>query len=127
MGVFGDIALRAWRLAAREKISPIDAWRNAVNEHYIDPKQRRNALQHTCPKGAFLGLSQNGLVRDIEAGSYTKSIRSCGYAMAALDQLRADPSLANDRPKLESMVFGDRTPNDEVDVVLALWKEHLIK
>jgi hypothetical protein len=89
--------------------------------------QRRNALKHTCPKGAFLGLCERGLVRDIPPGEYTRSVSSSEIAFAALQQLRADPSPIDEKAKLSKRVYGERTPNDEVEVVLSLWKHELIR
>jgi hypothetical protein len=127
MGVYGDIAVRAWSLAVHEGISPSAAWQQAVGERYPDPAQKRNALKHTCPKGAFLGLCGRGLIRDIEPGHYTRSVRSSGFALAALEQLRANPMLVDDRSLFNQLVFGARTPNDEIDVVLSLWEQDLFR
>jgi hypothetical protein len=35
--------------------------------------------------------------------------------------------LAANKRLLEARVFGDRTPNDEVDVVLSLWEHDIIR
>jgi uncharacterized protein DUF6979 len=125
--VWGGIALRAWEMLTRQPgLSLPDAWRAAVCEHYTDPGQQKNALTHTCPKGAFLGLCQWGLVRGVEPGRYTDSTASSGYALAAIGLLQAEPELADDKSALEKRVFGARTPNDEVDVVLALRTQGLL-
>lgn len=124
--VYGVIALRAWELVTSQGISPPDAWRAAVCERYPGPAQQRNALQHTCPRGAFLGLCQRGFVRNVVPRSYTESTASSGYALAAVGLLQAEPGLAADKPELERRVFGTRTPNDEVNVVLALLRDDLL-
>jgi hypothetical protein len=126
MGVYGDIARRAWNLAAQCEMRPADAWKAAVGEQYPDPTKRKNALKHTCPKGAFLGLCQLGILQGIRSGQYTNSTKSSGYANKAVELLRANPALASDKARLERGVFGVRSPNDEVDVVLALWASGLI-
>jgi hypothetical protein len=97
-----------------------------VTEHYPNTRARQNALKHTCPKGAFLGLCEEGLLRDIPARRSTRSVKSRGFALKAIELLRTDHTLANERAELEHRVFGDRTPNDEVAVVLALWVEGVI-
>ena len=125
MGVFGDIALQAWKSAAHEGVSPPDAWRAAIEEQYPDPTKRKNALKHTCPKGAFLGLCQKGIVRGIRAGNYTDSVKSSGLALSAVERLKADPSLAARKSRLVQLVFGNRAPA-ELDVVLALWEQRAI-
>jgi Family of unknown function (DUF6979) len=126
MSVYGDIAFRAYCLA-KGGVTPPDAWRAALGERYTDPAQLKNAMRHTCPRGAFLGLCQAGLIEGIAARRYTGSVTSSTYALAAIELLRADPSLAADKPRLEARVFGERTPNDEVEVVLTFWKKGLIR
>ena len=124
--VYGTIALRAWELITTQNLSPPDAWVAAVREHYTDSAKQKNALQHTCPRGAFLGLCQRGFVRGISPGAYTESTASSGYALAAVGLLQAEPTLASDKSALEKRVFGTRTPNDEVNVVLALVGQNLL-
>lgn len=127
MGVYGEIAVRAWSLAAHEGMSPPTAWVAAVGERYPILHQRKNALQHTCPKCAFLGLCEDGLLRDIAPGKYTTSVKGKRYALATVEQLRANPSLLSDKRELKAQVYGKRTPNDEVDVVLSLWEQDLVR
>lgn len=126
MGVYGEIARAAAGLASQAGLAPLDAWRSAVHARYPDPAMRRNALRHTCPKGAFLGLCQAGHVRGVGPGGAVRSVKSRQYALAALEKLRNNPALAADKTRLEAEVFGGRTPNDEVDVVLTLWREGLL-
>lgn len=124
--VYGEVALRAWELITAQGVSPPDAWRQAVCDRYPNADQQKNALQHTCPRGAFLGLCQWGFVRDVAPGSYTGSTASSGYALAAAGLLRAEPDVANNKSELKKRVYGTRTPNDEVEVVLALANQQLL-
>lgn len=126
MGVYGEIAQRAWKLATSEGIHPPDAWRKAVQERYSDPVECRNAMKHTCPKGAFLGLCEQGVVKNVVSGNYTRSLKSTAYVAVALELLRLDPSLAENKSKFKAQVFRDRKPNDEIEVLLALWTKGLI-
>jgi len=127
VGVYGDIAWRACCLATEVGMSPPDAWQVALGERYRDPTQFKNAVKHTCPRSAFLGLCQAGLLPGIAVGQYTDSVSSSGYALAAVELLRAAPTLEADKSRLEARVFGDRTPNGEVDVVLTFWGRGLIR
>lgn len=124
--VYGEVALRAWELITAHGASPPEAWRQAVCVRYPDAAQQKNALQHTCPRGAFLGLCERGLVRNVAAGSYTGSTASSGYAFAAVGLLQAEPDLADNKAELKKRVYGTRTPNDEVEVVLALRSRDLL-
>lgn len=127
MSAYGDIALHAYALITHERMVPQKAWRAALIERYIEPSQLQNAIKHTCPKGAFLGLCSLGVIDGIHPGNYTKSKSSSGYAAAALNLLRRDSRLVRDKFRLNTLVYGPRTPNDETEVVLALWENGLIR
>ncbi|GBE94681.1 DUF6979 family protein [Nostoc cycadae] len=127
MGTYGEIAWRAYCLATLNGMLPQDAWRASLTEHYTDPNKLSNAIQHSCPRGAFLGLCQAGLLPGITTGQYTKSVSSSRYALDAVELLRANPKLANDKRQLEAQVFKERTPNDEVVVVLAFWGQGMLR
>lgn len=127
MPVYGEVALRAWSLASAGGTSPPAAWKQALEERFTEPKQLQNAIRHTCPKGAFLGLCQHGLVKGVKKGWYTNSTSSSSFALMTVALLREAPSLAHDKPALKARVFGGRTPNGEVDVVLALWENGIVQ
>ena len=85
-----------------------------------------------CPKNTFLGLCEKGLVKGIPKGNYTKSIKNKDYAIAAVDILRAytvqdfTPIQLWKKVRLE-LDLGDKAHNSQMDVVLALWRNSLIK
>jgi hypothetical protein len=41
-----------------------------------------------CPKGTFLGLCEEGLVKGIPKGNYTKSVKNKKYAIKAVTVLK---------------------------------------
>ncbi len=125
MSVNADIARRAFRLASVDRALPPEAWRAALCSQYTDTNQLRNQIKHTCPRSAFLWLCQAGLLPGVPPRQYTRSVKSSGYARTAVEQLMKDPSLTTDKARLETRVYGDRTPNGEVDVVLAFWGREL--
>jgi hypothetical protein len=123
MGKYGRAAIRAaelWRLGIAQ--SPQEAWDLAVVEVFPTPSSQDKA----CPKGAFLGLCEAGLVDGIDAGSYTSSQDNKRYAIDAVGKLRTTPSLANDAGELWRKVAGEKRPNSQMDVVIALWNAGLI-
>jgi hypothetical protein len=89
---------------------------------------------HTCPKWAFTGLCHDGEVKGVRGGSAPESLNreSARYAREVLESLREEPTLAANKAELKRRVFGSpgaegyRTPNDEVEVLLALWEAGLI-
>ena len=82
-----------------------------------------------CPKGTYLGLCEKGLVAGVPAGAYDAGEDNKGYAIDAVRLLIRDPSLVDAGPKaLWARVMNgrDKRPNDQMEVVLALWCSGLI-
>ena len=129
----GVSALRAYELALTG-LGPEEAWEATLRERYSAAKLK-NQLRHTCPKWAFAALCHDGAVRGIASGGCpaAEQSRSAAFTLEALRHLRTAPSLAADKESLKRRVFGSprdegfRKPNDEVEVLLALWREGLIE
>lgn len=85
------------------------------------------ARKKGCPRGAFLGLCEEGMVKGIPAGSYTSSKENKAYAVRAA-ALLAEGKQSWSRSALWQAVTDDpeKTHNSQMDVVLALWKNGLI-
>jgi hypothetical protein len=85
------------------------------------------ARRKSCPRGAFLGLCEEGLVKGIPAGHYAASNDNKGYAVRAA-ALLAEGSQTWSRSALWQAVTDnpEKTHNSQMDVVLALWKNGLI-
>jgi hypothetical protein len=120
MTKYGNVALRAAALIEQGE-SPPDAWRVAAREVFpgMEPSQKKG-----CPKGAFLGLCEDGLVLGVPRGRYTQSRDNKAYAITAVAILKGDPSLASrGAAALWGIVMRGREkkPNHQMDVVLALW------
>jgi hypothetical protein len=81
-----------------------------------------------CPRGAFLGLCEAGLVSGIKPGNYTGSLKNKLYAVEAVSILQIQPELADDPSGLWAEVLSGRwiKPNGQMDVVLGLWTADLI-
>jgi len=81
-----------------------------------------------CPKGAFLGLCEEGLVRGIPRGLYTQSRKNKEYAVRAVRLLKEGQYAPKDPFVLWSRVMaGDpKNYNQQMDVVLALWENGYI-
>ncbi len=126
MPKYGDAAITAVRLVASGGAKhAADAWEVAVDRFFPDsPSSRAKG----CPRGAFLGLCESGLVKGVPNGSYTRSKLNKQYAVAAVLILRKRPSLVGDPGQLWQIVVGSaaKVQNSQMDVVLALWKRGLI-
>jgi len=127
MSKYAEAAIKAVALLkARLAGSPEQAWERATAELF---GTRTSAQRKGCPRNAFLGLCEEGLIKGISAGCYTRSRANKRYALIAVRILREAPALANDRGQLWQKVIGgqQKVHNSQMDVVIALWRAGLIK
>jgi hypothetical protein len=124
---YGDVAIRAVeKIRSRTAVSPGAAWDEAAREIFPGRIHRQ---KKGCPRGAFLGLCDEGLVLNVPAGSYTRSIDNKAYALRAVELLRSAPELAvQGRRALWNRVEAKAgSHNSQMDVVLALHQKGLLK
>lgn len=124
---YGDVAVRAVeRIRSGTIVSPGAAWDDAAREIFPGRLFRQ---KKGCPRGAFLGLCDEGLVLGVPAGSYTRSIDNKAYALRAVELLRTLPelALAGRRALWNRVEAKARSHNSQMDVVLALHKNGLLK
>jgi hypothetical protein len=129
MARYGDAAVLATSIVQIAKVSsPEEAWKLAVAKVCPDSV---SSQKKGCPKGAYLGLCEEGLVKGIPAGSYTKSVHNKKYALRAVSLLRSEPSLSGSVKNLWDRVQDidgeGKAPNGQIDVVLALWQKGLLR
>ena len=120
MSSYGELAkLAASR--ARQGANPVEAWKDAAEDVFPTKKASR---EKGCPKCAFLGLAEEGLIRGVQPGRYTRSRDNKHYALVAVAALRSDPELANDADRLWEIVMDGVTKkhNEQMCVVSALWQ-----
>jgi hypothetical protein len=123
-----QVTALAWE-HAKAGAPPDRAWLEALAGLY-PPEKLASQVQHTCPKWAFSILCHEGLVAGVKRGSCPDAVgrRSAAITLRALERLRHQPSLGADKRELKQLVFGApgsasyRTPNYEVEVLLALIK-----
>jgi hypothetical protein len=114
-------------LAARQGpsgMNPEARWESALEKLYpTSPAARRKA----GPRGAFLGLCEEGLVKGISTGDYSSSKDNKAYAVRALALLAAAEQHWSRSALWQAVTDGvDRTETGQIDVVLALWNNGLI-
>jgi len=90
--------------------------------------QSKSSQNKGCPRGAYLGLCETGIVDGIPVGKYTNSQKNRSYAVSALIQLCTDPTLASG-PNALWLAAGcpNIKQNDQMDVVISLWNVGLLK
>jgi hypothetical protein len=121
---YGEAALMVARQGTSATISPADRWESAMEKLYPTSLAAR---KKGCPRGAFLGLCEEGLVKGIPAGHYTTSKDNKAYAVRAAQLLR-EGTKGWSTSSLWREVTDDpaKTHNSQMDVVMALWKNGLI-
>jgi hypothetical protein len=121
---YGEAALMAARHRSSGDIDPVARWESAMEDLYpTSPAARKKG----CPRGAFLGLCEEGLVKGIPAGHYTASKDDKAYAVRAA-ALLSEGTRSWSRSTLWQAVSNDpeKPHNSQMDIVLALWKNDLI-
>lgn len=122
MGGFGLTAIEAVKIfQSGVTDQPKKAWDLAASK-IINSESGRNK---GCPRGTFLGLCEQGKVKGIPPGIYTKSKSNKEYALKALDLLRVEPALSAKPTELWRRV-GKCSHNQQMDVVTSLWNDSLI-
>lgn len=131
MTLYESSALEAIRMYDSKK--PLDLeeiWKNAVSEF----TSSMSSINKGCPKGAFLGLCEEGLVKGIPAGCYTRNHGiqvNKMYAIKAVAILKSNPNVTfNDRELwrevLDFLGIPDKQPQAQMKIVLILWNNKLI-
>ncbi len=120
MSNYGELAILAAQ-KARDGLEPEQAWKDSAE--IIFPTQKASR-EKGCPKCAFLGLAEEGLIRGVPAGDYTRSKDNKRYALDAVSEIHTNPSLSDDVVKLwEAVMKGkQKQHNEQMIVVTTLWK-----
>jgi hypothetical protein len=125
LGKYGDAALRTIEIIKESVVNdPMIAWNQATTEIF---GKGTSGQMKGCPKNAFIGLCEAGLVKGVRFDRNSQS-KNKGYAINAIHLLKEDPSLVNDTNKLWNKVLKGETKvhNAQMDVVIALWKNNYI-
>lgn len=101
------------------------AWAQAVMELFPD---RPAARKKSCPRFAFLGICEKGLLRGVPPSPYPDSVNK-GYAVNAIRELQLKPELAANKKALWLKASGNigLTHNQQMDVVVSLWNAKFIE
>jgi hypothetical protein len=105
-------------------LSPVARWESALEKLYpTSPVARMKG----GPRGAFLGLCEEGLVKDIPPGDYTRSKDNKTYAIRAVALLKEASRHWSRSALWQAVTDGvEKKENGQIDVVLALWNNGLI-
>jgi hypothetical protein len=121
MSKYSEIVLHAVDLVHQKQVNnPVDAWSEAAMLFYPNKESSR---EKGCPKSSFLGLCEEGRIKNVKAGSYSKSKLNKSYALEAVSMLEINPNLSEKElwDKISTKQY-----NQQMHVVLALFKAGLI-
>jgi hypothetical protein len=122
---YGEAALMAARQVGSGPAQPEARWQNAMEKLYPTSPA---AQKRSCPRGAFLGLCEAGLIKGITAGHYSASKENKDYAVRAVELLaEGTQSLSISGLWRAVTSNSEKEHNHQMDVVLALWKNNLIE
>lgn len=122
---YGEAALMAVQMETHGKaITAVERWQDAIGKLY---PAAQAAQRKSGPKGAFVGLCVAGMVKDVRAESgalSTQLRRHEQLAVEAVELLRSGTRAGI--TELWAGVGGGGAHDNQMDVVLALWKNGLI-
>jgi hypothetical protein len=103
----------------------VQTWKNALKMF----TNKVSSQEKGCPRDTFLGLCEEGLLAPaIPCKKYTDSEKNKSYGLQALEVLRKKPELADSPTALwNSIKTSAENEQGQMGVVIALWKEKLIK
>lgn len=98
MGKYGNAAVLAIKLINEKSAStPNEAWHKSVLKIFPNSKESQ---EKGCPRAAFLGLCEEGMILNIPKGKYCRSLKNKGYALKALSILMSGSNLVLDEGSL---------------------------
>ncbi len=124
MNNYGKAALLAVEICTSKKISPVSAWRKATLLIFGNSA----AQKRSAPKTVFLNLCQEGYIKNISPGDYTRSKTTSGYVTNAIDILSTNKNQKFTPLELWNKVQNKGLVNQyHMDVIITLWENNLIK
>lgn len=125
---FSTVAVKAARYEQeRNGSNPPESWDKAAYEVFPDSESSR---KKGCPRSAFLGLCEEGLVKGIPCGEYIRGKVNKAYVIEVLPLLKATPSITEKELWLKACralkVNEDKKYNSQMHVLKALWDEGLL-
>ncbi len=123
MSKYAEAALRANYSIVKKRMEPLAAWQEAVS--YVFPGKEASQKKG-CPKGAFLGLCEEGYITGVKKGNYTNSKLNKQYAIDAVEYLRINKSYPISANDLWLKIVKNKKHNEQMSVVLALIKSGAI-
>jgi hypothetical protein len=122
---YGNAAIEAVKLILSTNINPKQAWDIATGKEF---GKGTASQKKGCPKGTFLGLCEQGMIKGVPIGNYTDSLENKRYAVRTVKILKEKPEKLENEDKLWVEVTGGKPikQNHQLDVVISLWNKNYI-
>ncbi len=124
MNTYAHIAINVVNDALKANVNPIDSWNKYADLAFGAGSA---SASKSCPKGTFLGLCEEGYIKGIAHGDYTRSKKNKEYAIKAVELIGDNRILAERPDELwEQIINGTKKHNGQMYVVCELYKRGLI-
>lgn len=117
---YGMAAVAATKYILQNKnTSPEEAWEKSISKVFPESKSSR---KKGCPRNAYLGLCENGLIKGIPSGNYTNSQLNKDYAIKAHNLIKYETNKNVTASALWKAVIDNekKSHNSQMNVVMAL-------
>ncbi|KQL43898.1 hypothetical protein AN963_20775 [Brevibacillus choshinensis] len=126
MGRYGEAATNAVNFLHDNIAStPLKAWEMATIKIFGEGTWGQ---VKGCPRSSFLGLSEEGLIKGVPKGHYTKSQKIKKCVIKAVELIKNNSELADNQSNLWKQVVEGRniSHNFQMDKVISLLKSKFI-
>lgn len=107
-----------------EYVAPPEAWERATMRIFGNSSSQKKV----CPKNAFLGLCEEGAIKGVKKGKYTKGSKNKNYALKAVEYVKNNRNLTVDKKLIWSYSTNNLNikHNSQMDIVLFLYQKNLL-
>lgn len=126
MSKYGEAAVKTVKYIRENNSNPRESWEVITREIF---GVGTAAQAKGCPKTTFLGLCETGIVNGIPKGEYTKSDKNKKYGLKAIELIKNNPELINNKKELWKRTIEpeEKAHNSQMDVVIELWNNRMIR
>lgn len=124
MSDFKHTTLIAVDFIVKDKLHPREAWRKAAQQEFIVKSQ----VNKSCPMSTFLVLCEEGLIREVKKGKYSKRIKeNRETTLKAIEYLKTNPNSNLDYLDLWRKIGQTKSYDYQMHVILILYKKGLLE
>ncbi|QDY32688.1 DUF6979 family protein [Clostridium sporogenes] len=126
MNKYAQIAINVVkRINSNSSIDPKLAWEIEADKIF---EGRKVSVRKGCPKNAFLGLCEEGLIKGIPKGIYNTKSNSLNkeYVLDGYKYLKDNDKNIKPRELWKQIGMGEKAYNSQMDILCGLFKSGLL-